>query len=85
MSVSSGEGAPAKPLDSLPKVFVDSMRTLFDIMDDKRTGFVHYSGKAVCLVELHFSLLFPSAVFIVVEVHHTMAVSRGVFLCQFLP
>ncbi|XP_043201239.1 suppressor APC domain-containing protein 2-like [Amphibalanus amphitrite] len=43
MSVSSGEGGQAKPLDALPKVFVDSMRTLFDIMDDKRTGFVHYS------------------------------------------
>ena len=45
MSASSGEGGQAKPLDALPKVFVDSMRTLFDIMDDKRTGFVHYSGE----------------------------------------
>lgn len=27
-------------LDNLPKQFVNSMRTLFDIMDDKRTGFV---------------------------------------------
>lgn len=28
------------PLENLPKKFVSSMRTLFDIMDDKRTGFV---------------------------------------------
>lgn len=28
------------PLDNLPKKFVSSMRTLFDIMDDKKTGFV---------------------------------------------
>lgn len=30
-------------LDNLPKQFVYSMRTLFDIMDDKRTGFVRLS------------------------------------------
>lgn len=38
VSVSSGG-----PLDNLPKPFVNSMRTLFDIMDDKRTGFVRLS------------------------------------------
>lgn len=35
---SNGGGGGA--LDNLPKRFVSSMRTLFDIMDDKRTGFV---------------------------------------------
>lgn len=30
-------------LDSLPKQFVSAMRTLFDIMDDKRTGFVNFA------------------------------------------
>lgn len=30
----------AGPTDNLPKQFVAAMRTLFDIMDDKRTGFV---------------------------------------------
>lgn len=30
-------------IDSLPKQFVQSMRTLFDIMDDKRTGFVDFT------------------------------------------
>ncbi|KAH1010787.1 suppressor APC domain-containing protein 2 isoform X2 [Dendroctonus ponderosae] len=29
-------------LDSLPKQFVIAMRTLFDIMDDKQTGFVNF-------------------------------------------
>lgn len=27
-------------LDALPKPFVTAMRTLFDVMDDKRTGYV---------------------------------------------
>ncbi|XP_065349882.1 suppressor APC domain-containing protein 2 [Cloeon dipterum] len=31
------------PLEGLPKQFVHAMRTLFDIMDDKRTGFVRFS------------------------------------------
>ncbi|XP_018569784.1 suppressor APC domain-containing protein 2 [Anoplophora glabripennis] len=30
-------------LDGLPKQFVTAMRTLFDIMDDKRTGFVNFT------------------------------------------
>ncbi|KAL1518201.1 hypothetical protein ABEB36_001862 [Hypothenemus hampei] len=30
-------------LDNLPKPFVTAMRTLFDIMDDKKTGFVNLS------------------------------------------
>lgn len=30
-------------LDGLPKQFVTAMRTLFDIMDDKRTGFVNFA------------------------------------------
>ncbi|XP_060519797.1 suppressor APC domain-containing protein 2 [Cylas formicarius] len=30
-------------LDGLPKQFVAAMRTLFDIMDDKRTGFVNFA------------------------------------------
>lgn len=30
-------------VDSLPKQFVASMRTLFDIMDDKRTGYVNFA------------------------------------------
>lgn len=31
-------------LDGLPKPFVNAMRTLFDIMDDQRTGYVKFSG-----------------------------------------
>lgn len=31
--------------DGLPAKFVLSMRTLFDILDDKRTGYVKFSGK----------------------------------------
>lgn len=38
----SGVGA-AGPMENLPKQFVTAMRTLFDIMDDKRTGFVRLS------------------------------------------
>ncbi|XP_017773425.1 PREDICTED: suppressor APC domain-containing protein 2 [Nicrophorus vespilloides] len=30
-------------LDGLPKPFVTSMRTLFDIMDDKRSGYVNFA------------------------------------------
>lgn len=33
--------SPASTLDGLPKQFVTAMRTLFDIMDDKKTGFVN--------------------------------------------
>ncbi|KAK4315825.1 hypothetical protein Pmani_012981 [Petrolisthes manimaculis] len=33
----------ASALDGLPKSFVSSMRTLFDIMDDQRSGFVKFS------------------------------------------
>lgn len=42
-SHSSSCGSGASPLENLPKKFVSSMRTLFDIMDDKRTGFVRLS------------------------------------------
>lgn len=40
---SSSCGSGTSPLENLPKKFVSSMRTLFDIMDDKRTGFVRLS------------------------------------------
>ncbi|XP_059488009.1 suppressor APC domain-containing protein 2 [Neocloeon triangulifer] len=33
----------AGPLEGLPKQFVHAMRTLFDIMDDKKTGFVRFT------------------------------------------
>lgn len=43
-SHSSSCGSGSSPLENLPKKFVSSMRTLFDIMDgDKRTGFVRLS------------------------------------------
>lgn len=43
-SQSNANGASgSSPLEKLPKKFVSSMRTLFDIMDDKRTGFVKLS------------------------------------------
>lgn len=42
-SHSSSCGSVSSPLENLPKKFVSSMRTLFDIMDDKRTGFVKLS------------------------------------------
>lgn len=41
---SSATSAPATTLDGLPKKFVVAMRTLFDIMDDKRIGYVSYTG-----------------------------------------
>ena len=31
-------------LEGLPKQFISSMKTLFEIMDDKKTGFVKLSG-----------------------------------------
>lgn len=31
-------------LDGLPKSFIHVLRTLFDILDDKRTGLVKFSG-----------------------------------------
>lgn len=34
--------SPSSTLDGLPKQFVSAMRTLFDIMDDKRTGHVNF-------------------------------------------
>lgn len=39
-TVSSTQSSGQSSLDNLPRKFVSSMRTLFDIMDDKRTGFV---------------------------------------------
>lgn len=42
VSVGIGSGGNG-PMDNLPKQFVSAMRTLFDIMDDKRTGFVRLS------------------------------------------
>ena len=39
--LSSGSSAS----ESLPKPFVTSMRTLFDIMDDQQTGYVKLSGR----------------------------------------
>ncbi|KAI4470678.1 hypothetical protein MML48_1g16489 [Holotrichia oblita] len=35
--------SPSSTLDGLPKQFVTAMRTLFDIMDDKRTGHVNFA------------------------------------------
>lgn len=35
--------SPSSTLDGLPKQFVSAMRTLFDIMDDKRTGHVNFA------------------------------------------
>lgn len=31
-------------LEGLPKSFVSAMKTLFEIMDDRRTGFVKMTG-----------------------------------------
>lgn len=42
-SHSSSCGSGSSPLENLPKKFVSSMRTLFDMMDDTRTGFVRLS------------------------------------------
>lgn len=35
--------APSRNMESLPKQFVAAMRTLFDIMDDKHTGYVKFT------------------------------------------
>lgn len=35
--------SPSSTLDGLPKQFVSAMRTLFDIMDDKRSGHVNFA------------------------------------------
>lgn len=40
--------------EGLPAKFVLSMRTLFDILDDKRTGYVKFSGEFI----FHFILLY---------------------------
>ncbi|CAL1274568.1 unnamed protein product [Larinioides sclopetarius] len=34
---------PKSTLDALPKPFVSAMRVLFDVMDDKRTGYVRFA------------------------------------------
>lgn len=36
--------------EGLPAKFVLSMRTLFDILDDKRTGYVKFSGNFIKLL-----------------------------------
>jgi hypothetical protein len=37
---------PQSPtLEGLPKQFVAALRTLFDILDDKGSGFVKFTGK----------------------------------------
>jgi|688.fasta_scaffold425796_2 hypothetical protein len=38
-------------LDGLPKQFVASMKTLFDVMDDRNTGFVKLIGNHLCKPE----------------------------------
>lgn len=35
--------SPSKALQGLPPKFVSALRTLFDVMDDKKTGFIHLS------------------------------------------
>ena len=37
-------------LDGLPKQFVAAMKTLFEVMDDKKTGFVKLTGMSHALV-----------------------------------
>lgn len=44
--------------EGLPAKFVLSMRTLFDILDDKRTGYVKFSGDFVFLYVKHLSCVF---------------------------
>lgn len=36
--------AKSSTLDGLPKSFIHVLRTLFDILDDKKTGLVKFSG-----------------------------------------
>ena len=39
---------PQSPtLEGLPKQFVGALRTLFDILDDKGSGFVKFTGESV--------------------------------------
>ncbi|KAJ1525442.1 hypothetical protein ONE63_010254 [Megalurothrips usitatus] len=42
-NMSSAVPPPSTTLDGLPKKFVAAMRTLFDIMDDKRIGYVSFT------------------------------------------
>ncbi len=41
-------------LDGLPKQFVASMKTLFDVMDDRNTGFVKLTGRRLCVCHPEF-------------------------------
>lgn len=43
LAVLTNMTSPSSTLDGLPKQFVSAMRTLFDIMDDKHTGFVSFT------------------------------------------
>jgi hypothetical protein len=40
--------------EGLPPKFVLSMRTLFDILDDKRTGYVKFAGRLFFIAFLFF-------------------------------
>ena len=42
--------ASSAALDGLPKQFVAAMKTLFEVMDDKKTGFVKLTGMSHALV-----------------------------------
>lgn len=39
--------AKNRALDGLPKSFIHILRTLFDILDNKQTGLVKFSGKSM--------------------------------------
>lgn len=44
-------------LEGLPKQFVTSMKTLFEIMDDKNTGYVKFSGVYIRFHSIQHDLL----------------------------
>lgn len=43
VNIKKPSAVPSPTLESLPKQFVTAMRTLFDIMDDKHTGYVNFA------------------------------------------
>lgn len=42
VGIMPGGSVPTSAFDALPKPFVQSMKTLFDILDDQRTGYVKF-------------------------------------------
>lgn len=72
-------------LDGLPKPFVNAMRTLFDIMDDQRTGYVKFSGWYCNFFHSPILPLTPSVLFLFSSLSSTYLVTHSLVIYVFSP